>query len=469
MIPKECHLGQYDFLELVDRKEYRYYVVPCGRRFGKSTMVTDVEAPLVEPALLGNRVAIYVPDLKFGSRLFENAKLIYAKHVLKKSDIAKVIEFKSGGELHLYSINDERKKESGRGEGFVRVIYDECGIYDDAILQYHFEKVTQPTLLDNLDSDCFFLGTANHQLSFFHTLFRRGLQQSEHDSIAFLDETGDKVFKNYFSYRLPSNSNPTLDQAFLSDMALTMSSDAYKSEILCHFLNYGENIWCSALKIDGVKEKVFVRNTVVHPSQMMLLSFDMNLTPMTCILGQIEPGNQVGVAENYLFPNRITIKKEFCTDESKKETIYDVCRLIREYIFEISGIKIGIWDGLQYGCPLPIFITGDATSNRGDGRQKEPESYYAIISEQLGVALTMFNVPSINPTHAESYVQVNSTMDRSDHLKIDMGMCPKLCEDIMMTKSNPDRTIYKKDLKRGHFLDTLRYMLNTYNKQKVGF
>ena len=169
----------------------------------------------------------------------------------------------------------------------------------------------------------------------------------------------------------------------------------------------------------------------------------------------------------------VHIVKEFKIGsiERGEASIYDTCQAIREWIFQETGKKIGAWyEGGEiknrFPCAVPILITGDASGDRSDGRQKVPKTYYQIIQDELQVSTDRIIVPKANPLHAESYVQVNTIISTCPDFQIYEDKCPSLRMDVLRIKSNNSRGIIKGkgDEKQADLLDNLRYLLNTFCK-----
>jgi hypothetical protein len=129
-----------------------------------------------------------------------------------------------------------------------------------------------------------------------------------------------------------------------------------------------------------------------------------------------------------------------------------------------TGQKFGKWGDRRYPCTLPFLITGDASGNRSDGRQKVPKTYYQIIQDELQIAAQKIVVPKANPLHAESYVQTNTIISQCPDVKIYEDTCPNLRLDTLRIKSDNNRRIVKGrgEERQADLLDNLRYLFNTF-------
>jgi hypothetical protein len=163
----------------------------------------------------------------------------------------------------------------------------------------------------------------------------------------------------------------------------------------------------------------------------------------------------------------VHIVKEFKigSEERGEASIYDTCQAFREWIFAETNKKIGRWsDTAIYPCTIPLLITGDASGDRSDGRQRVSKTYYEIIQEELQLPARFFVVPKANPLHAESYVQTNTIISMCPDFQIYEDKCQGLRMDCLRIKSDNSRRIIKGkgEERQADLLDNLRYLLNTF-------
>lgn len=174
-------------------------------------------------------------------------------------------------------------------------------------------------------------------------------------------------------------------------------------------------------------------------SAFIYLSFDFNVSPQTCIAGQIN--------------NR-----------------RDKVRIIKEYRKTNSGVE-DVCLAIKNDFPDRRFIiAGDATGWNRDKKVGKYNCHYDIIMDNLKVGKSAIKVKKggRNPLHTYSRTITNSLMDKHpDYL---IGDCPYLIEDIKTTEANDKGGIKKEVGMSGHLTDCILYFnyhfLRTYLKFK---
>ena len=174
-------------------------------------------------------------------------------------------------------------------------------------------------------------------------------------------------------------------------------------------------------------------------SEDLWLSFDFNVDPMTCILGQSDGRSWLRVIHEFREPNSDT---------------YSLCERIRPFI---------------YGREHLVKITGDAAGSHRISGARGHINQYQIIQTELGIPNDQFHVPSANPFLADSRVFMNSLLFRLPEFKIG-PYCEYLMSDLMFVETELNRsgeiTIRKSGLNTnlqvdnheiGHLSDCLRY------------
>ncbi len=176
-------------------------------------------------------------------------------------------------------------------------------------------------------------------------------------------------------------------------------------------------------------------------SDVVRLSFDFNVDPITCIAGQSYEENGKDV---------IRIIKEF---RLRNSDIYALCEEINVY----------------FPNNVYFWVTGDAAGNARSAMTKGATNYYKIIKNELQLSKSQFKVPSVNPSLKNSRVLTNSMFARYPVIEIDKG-CRYLVEDLKLVEVNEkgeiDKTINKH---RSHLLDTIRYYFWTWHQDFVRY
>ena len=455
----------------ISNEAKRFNVIATGRRVGKSEATWKVKKfsgnvwlPLIIPAVMDGRpIGIFAKEFKDVEQIWNGICVTYASLIQRKDSTAHTIQFYGGGTIDIFSLANEGRKESGRGRKFFRIIVEETQKIADEILRYWWNNVARATLFD-FRGDAFFIGNPNGQDTFFHELCRRGSDGTQ-DDLPIMPG----IWTDWMTFRFSTYDNPLIDPAEIESARNELDPLSFLQEIMARFVSYAGEIWCYAAKEPEVQQRVFVTGLSINKAIPTVISFDFNKRPMTAVAMQFPPlvyaSQQEALRLSALIKNGIHAIKEFKTDIATDASIYDTCRLVREWCYEVWGIKIGKWnDKEQYPCTLPLFITGDASGNTTDGRQVDPMTYYQIICSELGMnQLANVRILSSNPPHAESYVKINSNFKNNPNMKIDRGQCPTLVKDVFGVKSDKFRGIDKSNAALTHMLDAFRYGVHNFS------
>jgi len=434
--------------------------------------MTVVKWPLIAPALFhGKKVGIFVDDFKDFSESWNKIVDRYGLDkegglILHKDETKKVMRFVGGGVLDVWSIGNEGRKEKGRGRKYHRIIYEETQKIPDRVLKYHWENVSRPCLTD-YKGDAYFIGTASGKNNYWYKLCQRGARNGS----ANLNDYGNEDLvpanesDSWWTHRMPTSANPFIDPDEIADAKNDLDRLTYEQEYMCVFVDYDGDSWVYVLKDKELQQKVFHPSRPVRWNEQLYLSFDFNKIPMTALVMQKRPLPSSEV-DRTRYKYGVHFVKEFKIGsiEQGEASIYDTCRELREWILAETGRKIGKWGDRRYPCTLPFLITGDASGNRSDGRQKVPKTYYEIILDELQVSPMLLRIPKANPLHAESYVQTNTIISQCPDVKIYEDTCPNLRLDTLRIKSDNNRRIVKGrgEERQADLLDNLRYLFNTF-------
>lgn len=184
------------------------------------------------------------------------------------------------------------------------------------------------------------------------------------------------------------------------------------------------------------KVKNVKANIPINYNEDIILSFDFNVDPITCIAAQHYDG-------------KIRVLKEF---RLRNSDIFALCDAIKK----------------EYGN-MAYIVTGDASGANRSAMTKGAMNYYMIIKEELSIGRSAFRVPSVNPSIKNSRVLLNSLLDKHGDFLID-ARCEFLISDLMAVESNESGNIDKaKDATKTHLLDCLRYYLWTFHSNFVRY
>ena len=175
------------------------------------------------------------------------------------------------------------------------------------------------------------------------------------------------------------------------------------------------------------------------PNYELLLSFDFNIDPATCVVAQIQQGAFIRVLKAYKINN--------CT--------------LKELLARIKA-----------DYPFAVFrVTGDPAGNsRNQGYNSANETMYSIIREGLNISRTQVDKPRINYAgeNAQREIRIfcNSVLQNHPHILFDKLGTEDLRSDIRIatTEEGKDK-MYKTsgNTEFGmHLSDCFVYLLSTY-------
>lgn len=166
----------------------------------------------------------------------------------------------------------------------------------------------------------------------------------------------------------------------------------------------------------------------------LILSFDFNKNPITCLVAQYING-KLKLLEQIKLSN---------------SDIYALC------------------DYINANYPRFIFIvTGDATGKNSTALVQDNLNYYKVIKSKLDLMDSQFKVPTKNPDIKENQVLVNAVLKFVD-VEIDEDKCKGLIFDFKKVQVLADGSIKKANRndksQQADALDCFRYLCNTFFK-----
>lgn len=206
----------------------RFNVVTCGRRFGKSVLLTD---RLIQPALDGYPVAWFAPTYKNLLEIWRDFVRILAPVSVKSNAVERRIELVTGGVLEMWSLDSP---DSARGRKYKRIAGDELAMVRN--LMYAWRNVLRPTLLD-YSGDAWFASTPKGQ----------------NDYKALHDFGQDDAMHEWASWQMPTWSNPHIKKAEIEALRNELPPRVFQQEIEAKFLEDVEGaLWQQSL-IDSLR------------------------------------------------------------------------------------------------------------------------------------------------------------------------------------------------------------------------
>lgn len=375
----------------------RFNVLKCGRRFGKTTLCEELITDKIIDSL---PVAYFSPTYKDLYNVWNRIKHILQPITIGKDEQVKQLKVLGGGTLDMWSMEDP---DSGRGRKYARVIIDE------AEKARHLEQAWQATIratLADYKGDCWFLSTPRFGSTYFKKLSK---QQSD----------------DWQSWTFTTYDNPFIDPAEIDNAREQLDESTFR----CEFMAEDVTLAVNKFIYNFDRSKHVVKDLQPIPNLPMILSFDFNVEPITCLVGQCDGLERVRILDEYRLMN---------------SDIYELCkRIISDY------------------PDKALLVTGDASGQARTAIRRDL-NYYKVIKEILKLGMGQFKLPSQNPRIANTRVLCNSLLGRhKDYLFSDR--VPYLIIDIEETEVNAEGDIDDtKDKHQGHLLAAFRYFNFTF-------
>lgn len=401
----------------------RFHAIAKGRRFGFTYgAATACIGWCLEYASRGEECPILWGDTVHGNltRYVERMflpRLRDIPHHWRQQD--KQLEI-CGVPIDLRSAEQPQNWE---GFKYRKIILNEAGlIFQDP---YLYTNAVLPMMMDYANAELFAGGVPKGKILKdgrehpFYTLYKRGMQGSPlHRSLTFT-----------------SRDNPFLreeDVQTLRDEILAMSPEQVRQEIEGEFIDAVSG-QLFAHKFDQGKH---VKECQQIPSQAHYISLDFNIEPFCGIFAHIW--------EDAKGPHCWIFREESVKDA----TITEMSQRIKSVVPH----------------QLLIQMTGDHGGSARRLGEKSASSMFDDLTRILGIQSRQLELPP-NPPHLKSREDVNYVLVHHPDFRIDPS-CKGLIRDLLSVCVEPDGKIIKADRKQvaqqSDFLDTLRYLVNTY-------
>lgn len=381
------HKNQAKILE----EKKRFNVLKCGRRFGKTTLCEEL---IADPMLEQLPVGYWAPTYKDLYNVWNRIKHILQPITISKDEQVKQLKVLGGGTLDMWSMEDP---DSGRGRKYARVIVDE------AEKARHLKQAWQATIratLADYKGDAWFLSTPKFGSTYFKELSKKD----------------DKDWK---SWTFTTYDNPYIDPSEIDSAKEQLDEATFRCEFMAEDVTLAVNKfiynWDSKLIVPGLR---------ALPHLPIILSFDMNVEPITCLVCQADGLETVRVLDEYRLMN---------------SDISELCnRILSDYPDKM------------------LLVTGDA-SGQNRTALKRDLNYYKIIKQVLKLGMGQFRLPAANPPIKNTRVLCNSLLRRHQDYKFS-DRVPYLINDIQECEVDEHGGIDKgKDKHQTHLLDCWRY------------
>lgn len=390
----------------------RFNTLKCGRRWGKTKLAEELLLCPDDPtngALNGFPVAYFAPTYKMLMEVWRALCDIVYEITQSKNETEKRLELYGGGVIDFWSLEDPN---SIRGRKYKRVVLDEVEVARN--LKEAWQNVIRPTLTD-LKGDAWFLSTPRFGSTYFKQLCK---SESE--------EWQNWTFTTY--------DNPFIDPAEIDNAREQLDEATFR----CEFLAEDVTLAVNKFIYNFDRAKHVVKGLQPDPHLPIILSFDWNVEPITCLVGQCDGLERIRILDEYRLMNSDV--EELCT------------RIISDYPDKM------------------LLVTGDA-SGQNRTALKRDLNYYKVVKQVLKLGMGQFKLPASNPPIKNTRVLCNSLLGRhKDYLFSDR--VPYLLMDIEECEVDENGNIDKgKDKHQTHLLDGWRYLnwsfLNKFLDLKV--
>lgn len=417
----EPHQKQQEFIEAVFSNRHKYLLFGGSAGGGKSfvSLATLLLLARVFPGSKSFVIRESLPTLK-RTTIPSFLKLCPKSFIQSYNQTDQMVRFKNGSSLTFFPENFVMDKNLTRFDGIEANFF----LIEEAqeIQQKTFEKCklrAGRNIIPGRDVQPLplILITCNPSQNWTKELFHNPAIKGE-------------LPPDYFYLQSLMRDNPSLPQTYLDGLA---NLDEITRQV------FVEGNW-DVIDVERPFAYAFNRNKTIQTNlqieknEPIILSFDFNVDPITCIAGQS-------------FRGKIRIIKEF---RLRNSDIFKLCEVIKTTF------------GNNY-----FLITGDASGSNRSAISQGSSNYYQIIMRELDVPKSAFRVPSFNPSIRNSRVLLNSLLERHSDFLIDSS-CQWLINDLQMVQTDETGDIDKsKDKTITHLLDCLRYYLWSFHRDFV--
>ena len=187
----------------------RFNVLACGRRFGKTLLLSDLAYDIaIDEAL---PVGWFAPTYKILTEAWREMHTCLAPIITRSNQLERRIELLTDGTIEFWSLDDPN---AGRSRKYARVIVDEAGLVKD--LAQIWNASIRPTLAD-YEGDAYLGGTPKGRNGFWE-----------------LWEQGGHVH-DWARWQLPTDANPYIPREEIAAMRASMPALIVAQELDAEF------------------------------------------------------------------------------------------------------------------------------------------------------------------------------------------------------------------------------------------
>ena len=205
------HKGQIDALNA--HKEHRFVATRCGRRWGKTVLVTTLTA---DRALKGKQVGLFAPEHRFLIEPFSTIRSVLGDAIKSSSEMKGEINVYGGGKIDFWSLDNPN---AGRGRKYHLAIVDEAAFAKTNLVE-QWRRNIRPTLVDYRGGAvvCSNTNGADDQNFFWQICNQKNL--------------------GFYDFHAPSSSNPHLPPEELEEWRASAHPMVWSQEALAEFVNW---------------------------------------------------------------------------------------------------------------------------------------------------------------------------------------------------------------------------------------
>ena len=393
LVLKKPHPNQQHILDNAKRFNH----LRCGRRFGKTSLIEELSLPSV----YGKRIGIWFPTYKDLAEVWKDLKFTYRHVITRKNETLHQITAIGGGIIDFWSMDDP---ESGQGRKYHRAIIDESAKADK--LYYAWEHTIRPTLTD-YEGDAFILSRPKGKNNGFYELEKKHRQ-----------------FENWAFFHYTTLDNPYIPPHEVEEARSQVDDLTFRQEYLAEYVDAADRPFLYSY--DPKKHEI--ESYTPNPHLPIIISFDFNKDPMTCLIGQSVDLRSLTIFDEIKIANGST--PELC---------------------EMIQARYNRWLG-------QIYVTGDASGHSRSPLVRGGVNHYIIIKKALGIKDGQFWVRSQNLSHINSRVLCNSVLQNANFAIT--RNCKETIADCVYASVDEEGELIKTVKEGRHFFDGLRYMID---------
>lgn len=383
--------------EIILKGKKRFNHVKCGRRFGK----TELVKLLSSYAIYGKFIGIWFPTYKDLSEVWVELLNTFNDAIVKKDEQLKQIRLINGGLIDFWSMDDP---DSGRGRKYHRTIIDEAAKakkFKDA-----WRATIRPTLTD-YKGDAWFFSTPKGKNNYFFTI-----------------EQDMKTHPEWAFFKFTSYDNPYLDPSEITGAKNQLDDITFRQEYLAEDVDANDSPFLYAFN----ESKHVLSDFKPNHNIPLIVSFDFNKEPMTCLIGQSLDVRHLAIFDEMKINNGST--PELCE------------MLVAKYID---------WAGR-------ISITGDASGQNRSPLVRGGLNHYIIIKKALQAKDYQMKVRKSNLSHLNSRMLCNSVLQNAEFSIT--SNCKETILDCIYASVDEHGQLIKTVEQGRHFFDNVRYMID---------